>query len=1489
MDRIRGILVASLLLGLLVAGRAGADVRYLPPSIEWAGPIPQAEPGKALTGAIRICMSRPATVADVRIEGDGWSVRLLDPRASWSPTAGRTEPIGFEATPADPTRPLTVTFTVDGVRETRGMDISPAHFAALRRPGRLERLTGAPPPRLAPAVRETPCAPVPPVEDGTWAPTPAAPRTGEAGAQNYREMTVTGQLAFERPDHVTVGADGVTVRVWNENLLINNLMGTTTTGTDGTFSVTFGWDPLIYWEEWPDIFIEFEAASDHALTRSTDFATWGYRWTTGTMRDFDGFDYDLGTWVPADDAAALCLQTDLVRAWRWFNENLGLDVPRTIGLWPDPSPGVSFYVPFLREVHITTGANWNEDTHVHEYGHGFFDWQMIWDSFDYCNGICDDSPTDCGHCGWCQEEANTIGFQEGFPDYLAWLLTTDWATRYGVATHSTREAEWVMPCGETGGTWDDPYRIENFTAALLQDITDSANEQDTSGIGQRDRLSMGYDEIFSLLLDHKPHELWVFVGQFEQHLLSGTAKWDMWATAENCRIERDFFKPPPPINLASPTHPVGSTSKNATPSFTWDYQLDDLSGPNGCQYSIEPTATMTTVTGHTGWRDEFTTGVIAPGTWYFHLRTTDNSGKVSDGYATYGPFTIQAPDPVNLQPTTPAGWVASLVPRPTNDATGASVPAPTSLAGNSTSTYWNVAGRNSGEQIVPAWMDASLRVDGAHAQFTTWSTGIGPGVTYSKVNLGPVSVRGGRHAFGVMHDANAECAESSETDNVTADQWMWMPDTLTAGTGVIRSAPPDRIGGWDALPPGHASWYNCDGYRFTSYAADGWWQAVYVSAHDTEEDYDCRLHFATWAPDTGFATYRAYSGRPAGCIDAVLVNRNTVPSEDVWDVGVLNVSGGVGNFTIRQEASTTMSVGDSVAVSIPTGQMLELREVYVGTGDVGPVSITARVISGPPVTLAWFDRLFTTGSLSQASGSAVSRYMTTARLDLTLSTSGYYALALYKDAATGTDWTNLVLEVERTPPDFVPYTGTGWHSSLVPRPAFDGTGGSVPAPDTLYGNVASTYLNIGVRNESPGPSPGFEDRLYLDGVYIASLYYPAFGAGTWSLYNWDHAFSFRGGRHTLSEQLDPFALVEEIRENNNTFGEQWVWGPFALTLGVPQSRAVPPVRTGGWSDVTTPASDLRYNCDGLRTPTFAASGDDGYWGALAVASGAGGDVDLRLYDLQRGTTAGFYTGVCGSAWGPGQTDLAVVNFNRTGFRAFDAGVVRSAGSEGYVAEAVRSTYRGGTPAGPLGPFTMDAQHLLHLHEFYLPAGTYGVTLWPMSGGVDWGVSVYDGLGAFYGKSDAADGGVAWLGDAGDPEQARLSLVAAGYCCVAVWKTMAADVPLSGSYRLELFPQTDAVGGPPPVSSGIASVAPNPFRTGTEVAFDLAAPAQVALEVFDVRGARVATLAEGEWPAGRHRVAWSGTGPDGSGLPSGLYLVRFTAGGARSVRKLVRIE
>ena len=88
-------------------------------------------------------------------------------------------------------------------------------------------------------------------------------------------------------------------------------------------------------------------------------------------------------------------------------------------------------------------------------------------------------------------------------------------------------------------------------------------------------------------------------------------------------------------------------------------------------------------------------------------------------------------------------------------------------------------------------------------------------------------------------------------------------------------------------------------------------------------------------------------------------------------------------------------------------------------------------------------------------------------------------------------------------------------------------------------------------------------------------------------------------------------------------------------------------------------------------------------------------------------------------------------------------------------------------------------------------------------------------------------------------------------------------------------------GTPPAATvdRLGPVHPNPFNPGTTVAFDLRAAAAIELTVFDVRGREMATLAQGDRPAGRHVATWDGRGPDGRIAPSGTYFARLSVRGA----------
>lgn len=66
--------------------------------------------------------------------------------------------------------------------------------------------------------------------------------------------------------------------------------------------------------------------------------------------------------------------------------------------------------------------------------------------------------------------------------------------------------------------------------------------------------------------------------------------------------------------------------------------------------------------------------------------------------------------------------------------------------------------------------------------------------------------------------------------------------------------------------------------------------------------------------------------------------------------------------------------------------------------------------------------------------------------------------------------------------------------------------------------------------------------------------------------------------------------------------------------------------------------------------------------------------------------------------------------------------------------------------------------------------------------------------------------------------------------------------------------------------------PNPFNPSTEIRFDVANTANVSLAVYDMLGRQVATLVNGQMPAGSHSVSF-----DASQLTSGVYIYRLSNG------------
>ena len=88
----------------------------------------------------------------------------------------------------------------------------------------------------------------------------------------------------------------------------------------------------------------------------------------------------------------------------------------------------------------------------------------------------------------------------------------------------------------------------------------------------------------------------------------------------------------------------------------------------------------------------------------------------------------------------------------------------------------------------------------------------------------------------------------------------------------------------------------------------------------------------------------------------------------------------------------------------------------------------------------------------------------------------------------------------------------------------------------------------------------------------------------------------------------------------------------------------------------------------------------------------------------------------------------------------------------------------------------------------------------------------------------------------------------------------------------------------PSSAALLPNHPNPFNPVTTISYELAAPQQVELVVFNITGERVATLFSGTQAAGIHTQQF-----DGTDLPSGIYFYRLEAGGFSQTNRMLLVK
>ena len=83
--------------------------------------------------------------------------------------------------------------------------------------------------------------------------------------------------------------------------------------------------------------------------------------------------------------------------------------------------------------------------------------------------------------------------------------------------------------------------------------------------------------------------------------------------------------------------------------------------------------------------------------------------------------------------------------------------------------------------------------------------------------------------------------------------------------------------------------------------------------------------------------------------------------------------------------------------------------------------------------------------------------------------------------------------------------------------------------------------------------------------------------------------------------------------------------------------------------------------------------------------------------------------------------------------------------------------------------------------------------------------------------------------------------------------------------------------------------PNPFNPSTRIDFTLPRAARVSLDVFNVLGQKIRTLALGLLTAGHRTITWDGTNDQRQVVSTGVYFYRLTAGEYVESKKMVLLK
>ncbi len=93
----------------------------------------------------------------------------------------------------------------------------------------------------------------------------------------------------------------------------------------------------------------------------------------------------------------------------------------------------------------------------------------------------------------------------------------------------------------------------------------------------------------------------------------------------------------------------------------------------------------------------------------------------------------------------------------------------------------------------------------------------------------------------------------------------------------------------------------------------------------------------------------------------------------------------------------------------------------------------------------------------------------------------------------------------------------------------------------------------------------------------------------------------------------------------------------------------------------------------------------------------------------------------------------------------------------------------------------------------------------------------------------------------------------------------------------------------PLIYSLKHPSPNPFVNNTTIAYSIAKPGNVSLNIYDISGRFIKTLVDEKKDAGVYSVRWNGSDDDKRQVAIGVYFIRLTSGDFTSVKKVILVR